>query len=194
MYESLRIFINSKTRSEISDAEFKHVEETFTPRIIKKKQFLLHEGSVCQYMAFIVKGALRQYIVNDRGVEHIVQFGLENWWMSDRESFSMLTPSKYNIDAIEDCEVLVATKEKITLLMEQSPLFFKMAHVLDENHSIATQKRIEANISFTAEEKFQQLVQQYPEFVRRFPQTMLASYLGLTPETLSRIRKQLLSK
>lgn len=192
MYNALRNFINSKTGSEIDDSEFKFVEAAFTPKVIKKKQFLSHEGSVCQYMAFIVKGAMRQYVIDDRGVERIVRFGIENWWISDRESFSMLTPSKYNIDAFEDTELLVTTKEKITLLKDQSPLFFKMAHVLDENNFIAAQNRIEANISFTAEEKFQQLVKLYPEFVRRFPQNMLASYLGLTPETLSRIRKQML--
>ncbi|MBB5436777.1 CRP-like cAMP-binding protein [Pedobacter sp. AK017] len=194
MYQALRTFINSKTGLKIPDEEFKFVEAAFTPRTIKKKQFLSHEGSVCQHMVFIVKGAMRQYTIDDRGVEHIVRFGLENWWMSDRESFSMLTASIYNIDALEDCEVLATTKEKITYLKEQSLHFLKMAHVLDENHYIANQNRIQANISFTAEEKFQQLMKTYPEFIRRFPQNMLASYLGLSPETLSRIRKQMLSK
>lgn len=194
MYEALRSFINSKTGGEISDLEFKFVEDAFTPKVIKKKQFLSHVGSICQHMAFIVKGAMRQYVIDDRGTEHIMRFGLEKRWMSDRESFSMLTPSKYNIDALEDCEVLVTTKEKITNLKDHSPLFFKMAHVLDENHYIATQNRIEANISFTTEEKFQQLMKTHPEFLRRFPQNMLASYLGLTPETISRIRKQMLFK
>jgi CRP-like cAMP-binding protein len=194
MYESLRRYINTKTESEIGDSEFKYVTEAFLPRVIKKKQFLLHEGSVCQYMAFIVRGAMRQYIINDRGIEHVVRFGIENWWMSDRDSFSNLTVSKYNIDAVEESELLVTTKDKITLLKDQSPLFFKMAHILDEKNYIAAQNRIEANISYSAEEKLQHLMKFNPEFIRRFPQTMLASYLGITPETLSRIRKQLLSK
>jgi len=194
MYESLRAYINTKTGSEIGDAEFKHVTDAFSFKIIKKKQFLSHEGSVCRYMAFIVKGAMRQYIINSRGVENVVRFGIENWWMSDRDSFSNLTVSKYNIDAVEDTEVLVTTKEEILILMDQSPVFFKLAHILDEKNFIATQNRIEANISYTAEEKFQQLMKHHPEFIKRFPQTMLASYLGITPETLSRIRKQLLSK
>lgn len=194
MHDALRSYMNDKTGQEISNEEFKFVEAAFTPRIIKKKQFLSHEGSICQYMTFIVKGAMRQYVVDDRGVEHIVRFGIENWWISDRESFNMLTPSKYNIDALEDCEVLITTKEKITNLKDQAPLFLRMAHILDENNYIATQKRLEANISFTAEEKFQQLMETHPEFIRRFPQNMLASYLGLTPETVSRVRKQMLFK
>lgn len=194
MYQALRTYINSKTGLEIPDEEFNFVEAAFTPRVIKKKQFLSHEGSICQHMVFIVKGAMRQYTIDERGVEHIVRFGMENWWMSDRESFSMLTPSIYNIDALEDCEVLVTTKEKMTYLKDQSLHFLKMAHVLDENHYIANQNRIQANISFTAEEKFLQLAKTHPEFIRRFPQNMLASYLGLSPETLSRVRKQMLSK
>lgn len=194
MYQALRTFINSKTGQEISDEEFKLVEAAFVPRIIKKKQFLSHEGNICQHMVFIVKGAMRQYTIDDRGVEHIIRFAIENWWMSDRESFSMLTPSKYNIDAIEDCELLVTTKDKVTNLKDQSLHFLKMAHVLDENHYIADQNRIQANISFTAEEKFMELEKTCPEFILRFPQNMLASYLGLSPETLSRVRKQMLSK
>lgn len=194
MYESLREYINAKTGLVIGDSEFQYVTDAFSPKVIKRKQFLSHEGNVCRYMAFIVRGAMKQYLINDRGVENIVRFGIENWWMSDRESFRNLTISKYNIEAVEDTDVLVTTKEKIMDLMDQSPTFFKLAHILDENNYIATQNRIEANIGYTAEEKLQQLMKLNPEFIRRFPQTMLASYLGITPETLSRIRKQLLLK
>jgi len=194
MYEQLRKYINKVTASTISDEEFGFLEEAFSLKHVKKKQFLLHEGSICKYMAFIAKGAMRQYMVDEKGTEHIVRFGIEGWWMSDRESFASLTPSRYTIEAVEDCDLLVTTNEKITRLKDHSPLFVKLGHVLDEKSYIASQKRIEATISYTAEEKFLYLMDNNPEFLHRFPQNMLASYLGLTPETLSRVRKQLLSK
>ena len=194
MHDSLRKYINRVTSLIVSDEEFSYLENAFEPRKMKKKQFLLHEGSVCKYMSFIVKGAMRQYCIDQKGTEHIVRFGLEGWWMSDRESFTMLTPSKFNIDAIEDCELLLATNENLTMVKDHSPVFQKMMLILDENSYIASQKRIQATISYTAEEKVIDLMNAYPAFLRRFPQNMVASYLGLTPETLSRVRKQILSK
>jgi len=194
MYEIFRKYINEVTGSIISDEEFRCIEKTFIEKRMKKKQFLLHEGSICKYMTFIAKGAMRLYNIDEKGNEHIVRFGIEGWWMSDRESFLMLTPSKYNIDAVEDCDLLLATNEGLSTLKDQSPLFLKLMQILDQRSYIASQNRIEATISFTAEEKFIQLMNTYPAFLQRFPQNMLASYLGLSPETLSRVRKQVLSK
>lgn len=134
------------------------------------------------------------YSVDDKGNEHIVHFALEGWWMCDRESFTMLMPSRYNIDAVEDTECFVTTYEQLSHLKQTSPTIMRLAHVLDERHSIANQKRIQASISFTAEEKVRDLMESYPQFIQRFPQNMVASYLGITPETLSRVRKQILSK
>ncbi len=194
MYDVFRKYINEVTSSIIPDDEFKHYEEAFAKKTMKKKQFFLHEGSVCKYAAFIVKGAMRLYSIDEKGHEHIVRFGIESWWMTDRESFQMLTPSRYNIDAVEDCELLVTTSEAVARLKDRSPLFLKLMQILDQNSYIASQHRIESTISYTAEEKFMQLMNTYPAFLHRFPQNMIASYLGLTPETLSRIRKQVLLK
>ena len=194
MHEILRKYINEITSSSISDEEFTYFEKAFAEKSMKKKQFLLHEGTVCKYMAFVVKGAMRQYSIDEKGNEHIVRFGIEGWWMSDRESFLMLTPSKYNIDALEDCDLLVSTNEQLTMVKDQSLQFLKMAHILDARHSIASQNRIQASISYSAEEKVTDLMNTYPNFLNRFPQNMLASYLGLSPETFSRIRKQILLK
>jgi CRP-like cAMP-binding protein len=193
MYQLLRAYIDKVMSSSISDEEFRLIEEAFQERILKKKQFLLHEGSICQYTAFITKGAMRQYTIDKKGVEHIVRLAIEEWWISDRESFQEFTPSRYNIVALEDCHLLVITNEKLTYLLDKSPLFAKLRRLLDEKNNISSQKRIEAAISFTAEEKVINLIKNYPQFLRRFPQNMLASYLGITPETLSRIRKHLLA-
>ncbi|MHA4738950.1 Crp/Fnr family transcriptional regulator [Dyadobacter sp. MSC1_007] len=194
MYDILRKYIDRVTSAVITDEEFVYIEQAFDVRKVKRKQFLLHEGSVCRYMSFIASGAMRQYSIDNSGNEHITTLALEGWWISDRGSFYNVTPSRYNIDAVEDSTLLVANLERINLLKEQSLTFLKMAHILDQNHSIAAQKRIEASVSYSAEEKYNYLVQAHPEFFNRFPQSMLASYLGLTPETMSRVRKQVLSR
>jgi CRP-like cAMP-binding protein len=181
MYDILRKYIDRVTSAVISDEEFVYIEQAFDIRKIKRKQFLLHEGSVCRYMAFIASGAMRQYSIDDSGIEHITTLALEGWWMSDRGSFINLTPSRYNIDAVEDSELLVSTLDKLNVLKEQSLTFLKMAHILDQNHSVAAQARIEAGISFSAEEKYRYLMQTHPGFFNRFPQTMLASYLTAGP-------------
>lgn len=193
MHESLRQYINNYTSSVISDEQFEIVAKAFTPKRFLKRQFLLQEGDICKYAAFIVRGAMRQYSVVN-GVENIVSFGVENWWMVDRESFIMLTPTKYNIDAIEDCDVLLVTYDKMQPLVESMPLIAKMTNQMDQRHSIAMQKRIHNAISLTAEERFLDLMQSHPAFLQRFPQNMIASYLGMTPESLSRIRKKLAAK
>jgi CRP-like cAMP-binding protein len=193
MYEALRKYINHYTSSEIPDADFDLVSKAFIPKHFIKRQFLLQEGDICKYGAFIVKGAMRQYsLVN--GVENIVYFGIENWWMVDRESYIMLTPSQYNIDAVEDCDVLLVTYEKMQPLIESVPLIAKMINQMDQRHSIAMQKRIHNAISLTAEDRFLDLMKSNPAFLQRFPQNMIASYLGITPESLSRIRKKLATK
>lgn len=193
MYETLRSYINNVAGTVIPDEEFQLVKEAFAPKMMKKKQYLLHEGTICKYMSFILKGALRQFRIDDKGVEHIARFGIEGWWMSDRQSFMMLTPSKYNIEALEDCELLVITNEKLVRLTELSPTFLKMAHILDQKNYIATEERMQVTLSYTAEERFLYLMRSYPDFLKRFPQNMLASFLGITPETFSRVRKQVLS-
>ncbi len=194
MYDALRKYVSEYSGAPVTDEEFELIKVAFTSRKIRKKQYFLQAGDVCKYIAFIVKGALRQYSVDDKGLEHIIFFGIENWWVSDRESFTMLTPSRFNIDAIEDCELLVATSEQMQHLVSNSPAFRKTIALLDQRHSIATQKRIHASISMTAEDRFLDLLQNNPTFLQRFPQNMIASYLGISPETLSRIRKKALQK
>ena len=163
----------------------------FIPKKFRKKQYLLQEGDVCKYVAFVEKGILRQYKVDDKGNEHILQFAFEGWWIADHYSFLTGEPSLYNIDALEDCELLLLTKQAEEQLLEKLPKFERFFRLLLQNNLIATLQRLESSLSGTAEEKYNQLIQSCPTLAERIPQHMIASFLGITPETVSRIRKQM---
>jgi CRP-like cAMP-binding protein len=193
MHESLIQYINSFATTPLTESEMDLIKNTFVPKRFRKRQYLLQEGEVCKYSAFIVKGATRQYSVDDKGVEHTVHLSIENWWAVDRESFVMLTPSVYNIEAWEDCEVLLVTKADFNVL-NPVPAMTEMIRKLDERNYIATQRRLNSSISFSAEKRFFDFADCYPEFLQRFPQHIIASYLGITKETLSRVRRQSVKK
>jgi CRP-like cAMP-binding protein len=194
MHESLIKYINSYATTPLTESEIEVIKDSFVPKKIRKGQYLLQEGQVSKYAAFIVKGAMRQYSVDDKGVEHIVGLLIENWWAVDRESDIMLTPSLYNIDAWEDTDVLLVTKAGFYNRISSFPAIIEMSRKLDDNYAVASQKRLNASISFTAEKRYSDLANTYPEFLQRFPQHMIASYLGITKETLSRIRHQVAKK
>ncbi|MCE7054173.1 Crp/Fnr family transcriptional regulator [Algoriphagus sp. AGSA1] len=192
--KSLHNYFNRYTSVLISDQEFEYIFSHFTFKKIKRKQFLLSQGEVFSHFSFLLKGAMRKYFVDDKGKEHVVNLYIENWWPGDRESFVLGTPSAYNIVALEDCELLMISKENTTKLCRECPVFAKVLLKLDEKSNIASQKRIVSNISSSAKDRYEELLENYPEFLQRFPQHHIASYLGITKDTLSRIRKQLLKE
>ncbi|WP_439696563.1 Crp/Fnr family transcriptional regulator [Mucilaginibacter sp. AW1-7] len=161
----------------------------FKPKKLRKRQYFLQEGDICKYIGFIVKGSARTFTVDDKGHEHILKLALENWWLADFESFYKLTPSRFNIEALENLEVLQSTNAQIEEFLKDIPAFAAMANVISQNNTIASQKRMQAAMSYTAEERYEDLISNYPQFLQRFPQNMIASYLGLSPETLSRLKK-----
>jgi len=165
----------------------------FLPKKLRKRQYLLQEGDVCKYIAFVERGMLRSYSVNEKGVEHIIQFAFEGWWISDQYSFLTTEASPYNIDALEDAELLLLSKASEEQLLERIPKMERYFRILLQNNLIATQRRLVSSLSHTAEEKYNELIQGCPTIPQRVPQHMMASYLGITPETLSRIRKKLAS-
>ena len=194
MHSKLLDYIRQHATLPLSSDEEALIVAAFQPKKLRKKQYFLEEGNVCKYVGFIVKGAMRQYSVDDKGAEHIVHLYIENYWVSDRESAVMFTPSKYNIDAWEDTEALVVTNADIMGLLDQVPSMSQMIRKLDENHSIANQRRLNASISLPAEKRYAEFASCYPEFLQRFPQHIIASYLGITKETLSRVRRQQVKK
>jgi CRP-like cAMP-binding protein len=167
----------------------------FIPKKLRKRQYLLQQGDVCKYAAFVEKGLLRSYIVNDKGAEHITQFAFEGWWIADQFSFLTGEPSEYNIEAMEDCELLLLTKPAEEEMLEKIPKLERYFRILLQNSLIATQKRLASSLSQTAEERYNELIKACPETLpHRIPQHMMASFLGITPETLSRIRRQMASR
>jgi CRP-like cAMP-binding protein len=188
MYEVLHSYISNKVK--ISPEEFEVVKSAFTPKRLKKKQYLLQEGDPCKYIAFVCEGALRLFSIDVKGQEHILQFALENWWITDRKSLNTGEPSMYNIDALEDTQMLVITKEGMSELEKKVPAFLYMMQGVQQNNFIAVQSRIHAAISYSAEEKYHDFIKSYPNIFQRVPLHMIASYLGISPETLSRIRAQ----
>lgn len=189
MYEALFEYIETRSEMSLAGEEKALIESKFRPKRMRKRQYFLQEGEICKNVAFITKGAARMYSVDNKGHEHIVRFGLENWWLGDQESFHLLTPTRYNIDMLEDTDLLVIDTTDAFELRDQIRSFDLTIKAMERQQSIASQKRIHAAISMTAEEMYDDLVKSYPEFVQRFPQNMIASYLGISAETLSRIRK-----
>jgi CRP-like cAMP-binding protein len=161
----------------------------FKPKKLRKRQYFLQEGDVCKYIGFVTKGSARTFTVDEKGHEHILKLSLEHWWLADFESFYLLTPSRFNIEALEDLEILQSTNAQIEEFLKHIPAFSAMSNVISQNYTIANQKRMQAAMSYTAEERYEDLISNYPDFFKRFPQNMIASYLGLSRETLSRVRK-----
>jgi CRP-like cAMP-binding protein len=162
------------------------------PKKLRKRQYFLQEGNVCKYAGFIVRGSARTFTVDEEGRERIFKLSVENWWLTDFESYYKLTPSRFNIEALEEMELLLITNAEVEAYFMSIPAFSAMMEVIKQNNAIANQTRMQAAISYTAEERYAELVRDYPHFLQRFPQNMIASYLGIAPETLSRIRSNAL--
>jgi CRP-like cAMP-binding protein len=194
MHEAFFDYLKKFISVPILEEEKALLKQAFVPFKLRKRQYLLQEGDHCRYFAFIVKGSMRQYSVDDKGAEHIVRLGVEGWWMGDRESWVMLTPSMYNIDALEGSEMLLITRENSLDLIKRVPAFSEMIRQLDERNNIANQRRLTSSISATAEKRYTDFAACYPELLERFPQHIIASYLGITKDTLSRVKRQLMQK
>ncbi len=170
------------------------VSEVFKPRLYRKRQYVLQEGDVCNQFNFIVRGCLRMYKIDDKGNTHILQFAAENWWLSNIGSFHERKPSELNIDALEDTMVLQISYDNLITLYVAFPKFDRIFRVLIENSYVSLQKRMLQSISSTAEERYNSFMHHYAHLTQRIPQTQIASFLGITPEFLSRLRNRQVKK
>lgn len=192
MYEVLLDNINRKVP--LSAEEQEVIKTCFVPKKIRKKQYVLQAGEACKHILFVEKGLLRTYYTDDNGGEHTVQFAPENWWISDMYSFLTNEASLYNITALEDTEALMLSNSTFEEMVTKVPKMERYLRILMQNNLVALQRRIMGALSDSTEEKYTRFTKAYPDIVNRVPQHIIATYIGLTPETLSRIRKQLLHK
>jgi CRP-like cAMP-binding protein len=192
MFSILRKHITS--RVPLSDEEFDVCSKYFVHKKLKKNQFLLNEGDVCRYIGFVNSGCLREYKIDNKGTEHILQFAIEDWWVSDLHSFLSGLPANYNIDALQDSEILLLERSAREELLNSCPKMERFFRLLIEANHVASQQRIADSLSTSAEERYLKFIKMYPLLFEQVPQNQIASYLGITPQSLSRIRKELTQK
>lgn len=188
MLEVFKKYITDKTV--MSEEDLSEILLYAIEKKLRKKQFLLQEGDTWHYNAFVCSGFVRKYSVDNKGAEHIMNFSPENYWTGDRESLVNETPSKFNIEALENTEILLFKKEDFEMLCKKIPAFNNMVNNILHKSFLTSQNRIHSNISLTSEEKYNNFVLKFPSIANRVPQHMIASYIGISPETLSRIRSQ----
>ena len=166
----------------------------FQPQSLKRKKLYLEAGTVCKQSAFVLDGALKSYTVDRDGKEHILSFATRDWWIADMYSLLSQKPALLNIEAIADSKVLMLPWENQQLLYEKVPKFERFFRILVENALVANQQRLIDNMSSTAEERYLRFIEKYPLIPSCVPQHNIASYLGITPEFLSKIRSRLARK
>ncbi len=160
-------------------------------KTIKRKQFILNKGDTCKHYSFVASGLLRKYAIDKNGCEFNIQFATENQWIQDLGSFNNNTPSQFYIEAIEPSVLFQLDKNNLLFLLQNFPKFDRNFRVIMENKFINLENRIFQNISLTAEEGYKKFLNEYPELYNRLPNTQIASYLGITPEFLSKVRRNI---
>jgi CRP-like cAMP-binding protein len=178
----------------LNDEELAFFHSLLRTRKVKKKNFLLQEGEICDFEAFIIKGCIRSYYLDKEGVETILLFAVEDWWVSDITSFADRKPSNIFIETIEDSELLTIDFAGKTRLLERLPTFERMYRLLVQRSLGVLQQRFYSTISETAEERYLQFLEKYPLVAQRVPQHQIARYIGVSPEFLSKVRSGLFRK
>ncbi len=154
-----------------------------------KGQYVSQGGDISKYINFVISGSLKSFHLDREGNEHILAFAIEDWWIGDLGSFATQKPADYSIQCIENCELAQLSYEDLQFLYTEIPQLERFFRIIIQNAYVYFQRRIIDNLSLTAKEKYLNFIKQYPQFEQRVPQYMVASYLGITPEHLSTIRK-----
>lgn len=192
MLEKFKAYLQKN--AQIDDKQFEVLSKNLKTQKVKKHTILLQPGEVCAHSFFVEKGLLKLYSVDDLGKEHVIQFAPENWIVSDRSSAYFNQPSDFFIDTVEDSEIVYLDKSFMETASEQDINFRFFFDKLLHNHIRHMQRRVSLLLGATAEQRYMDFIKLYPDLMLRVPQWMIASYLGITPESLSRVRKELAKK
>lgn len=175
---------------QLSDSEIAALQQVISYKKLKRRAFILQEDTICTHYTFILQGGLKMYFVDAQGKEHNLQFAIENGWIADIESFHKNTPSQLYIEAFEPSEVFQIAKKDLLHLYDSFPVFDRVFRVLVENAFVNMQHRVIHNISATAQERYEHFLVKYPHLLNRVSNVQIASFIGVTPEFLSKIRKE----
>ncbi|WP_027384071.1 Crp/Fnr family transcriptional regulator [Epilithonimonas caeni] len=178
---------------QITDEDFALIMDYFEIKSFAKKEILLEEGQICKSNYFVLKGLLRKFFINEKGTEQTTDFALETWWMTDNYSFERKTPADFSIQTVEKSEVLTISSESQEKLLNDFPIMEKYFRIVYQRAFAANQRRVKYIFTYSKEDFYFSLIKQYPDFVQRVPQYLIASFLGFTPEYLSEIRKRIFS-
>jgi len=178
----------------LSSEETEQFCNLFKPHFIKKKDFILREGEICKFEALVTKGLFRVYHIDQNGFEQVLYFAMEDWWITDMDSFTNQTPSQLFIEALEDSEVLLISKKDKEFAYENIPTIEKLYRVMTQKTHIALQRRMIDNLSKTADLRYLDFIEKYPGLSQRLSNIQVAAYLGISHEFLSKIRKKMALK
>lgn len=180
---------NIKKNIQISNNELDTLCSFFKPDIIKKRDFLLTQGSICKYEGFVIEGCFRIFTIDKKGNENTLYFAAKDWWLMDIDSFMNQSPSQLNIQALEDSKVLLINRADKLSLYESTPIVEKLFRVMSQKALVAWQRRLIRSNSETAKERYQYFVNNYSNIASKLSDKQIASYLGITHEFLSKIKR-----
>lgn len=189
MFENIQTYLKQNTG--MTEESFHRLAPRLTSKTVPKGEFLLTQGQICQHTFFVEKGLLRSFSIDETGKEHIIQFAPENWFLGDHGSTYFDQPSDFFIEAVEETRMILMGTDFICHASEINPVFGQYNEKLLHKHILHMQRRINLLLGATAEKRYLDFVGLYPDLMLRVPQWMIASYLGITPESLSRVRKEL---
>lgn len=181
---------NIKKHINLSDSEANSICEFFKLKTIKKKEFLLTQGTICKFEGFVLKGCFRTFTIDKKGNENTLYFAAKDWWLMDIDSFMNHKPSDLNIQALEDSEVLIISQKDKETLYTKIPSAEKLFRIMFQKSIVAWQRRIIRNHSLTAKERYNHFIEKYPKIASKLTDRQASSYLGITHEFLSKIKKQ----